>query len=690
MVIFFDVMLIDDDPVLNQPYVRRRQQLRDLVCTIPGRADLTMVKEINFSSSKAPKQLLEALATAFTQRWEGYVMKPCDDPYINFHDFELNTYRSCWFKLKRDYIKGVGDTADLAIVGAGYDAKEAKRLGITDLKWTYFHIGCLRNKDDVLHTGAKPHFIVLDAFNQSIAKADFKKLCQLGQFVAEKTDSSAAQDTFDFSIRSGLPCKMDTMFMKPFVFEVMGSGFDKPPNQDHFLLRFPRVVKVLWERNFKDAVSFDELQILAAEARATPEGDLSKEVSDWLERIRKSEPAKGSVVSFEKSQDNDSGSELALTASPHSSPQRGQVSGPPPFVRTDTAEMLPTERRLKSGQAASRLFASHSSTTNTSGTISPAPLGSSPTATRNAANKELSRPLQSSQRATASKRSVDLMDDENYPRASKKQCLGRSSESAINTMGGSSHPAKNPHYEECPSALSEITNSARQRRPHTRPETTTANAKGSPARLHLVRKMILGTEVKPWMKKREKPSPLSSSVRQTTASEDSSSPQSSSPFSARGFDSTMPSSPPPQDTVMPHRSPAIPNFSRCVTVLSPCISRIPYLTEDLLSPFNGTILGPDDISSLTALEGHDKQLVLLVESKRSSPTARFLQSLYPIIQQCRRTIEIWDWRALELKSQDGKGDKGGKKCFIGRMRMTGVTEATVEWASGPASVIDKG
>ena len=690
MIMFFDVMLIDDDAVLNQPYVCRRQRLRDLVHAIPGRADLAMVQEINFSSSKAPEQLLQALAVAFTQRWEGYVMKPCDDPYVNFHDFELNTYCSCWFKLKRDYIKGLGDTAELAIVGAGYDAKEAKRLGVAGLKWTYFHIGCLRNKDDVVRRGAKPNFIVLDAFNQSITKSDFTKLCQLGQFVAEKTASPVAKDTFDFSICSGLPCKMDTIFKKPFVFEVMGSGFDKPPNQDHFLLRFPRVVKILWDRKFIHAVSFDELQNLAAEARATPEGDLSADVFDWLERIKNSEPAKGSVLSWKDLQDNDSGSESVLTASPHNSPKRVKASQTALFVRTDTEELLPTERRLQSGEATSSPSSSHSATPDASEGTLPTPPGSSPKATRNVADKEPPRLPRSSQLPSVAKRSADVEDFENNPRASKKRCLERPSGSIVNRLDGSSNPAKDPHYKERTNALTEITNSARQHRADTRPETRTTNIKGALPRLDLVRKMTLGTEVKPYMKKREKPRPLSSSVRQTTASEDSTSPPSSSPFSARGLNSTMPLCPPVQTTVTLCRSLAVPNFSHCITVLSPCISKIPYLTEDLLPPFDGTVVAPGDTSSLIAPGNQYRQIVLLVESKRSKQTAQYLRSLYPVIQQCRRDMEIWDWRVLELKPHNVESGKNKKKCFIGRMRMTGVTEATVEWASGPASVIDNG
>lgn len=695
MIIFFDVMLVDDDTVMNQPYVRRRQRLQDLVQTIPGRADLATVQKINFSGSKAALQLLQALAVAFTQRWEGYVLKPCDDPYVNFDEYQHNRYRSCWFKLKRDYIKGLGDTADLAIVGAGYDAEAAKRLGLTGVKWTYFHVGCLQNKGDVLRTGAKPKFLVIDALNQSITKSDLKRLCQLGQFVAEPSASHAAQDSFDFSICSGLLCQMDTVFRKPFVFEVMGSGFDKPPNRDHFTLRFPRVVKILWDKTFMDAVCFDELQVLATEARAVPEGDISSEVSDWLERIRTSESGKGSVLSWGHSQDNDSGCELVLTSPTQSPRSNTRPSKTDLFIRTDTEELVPIEMRLKSGQLKSRPSLPHSSMTDATGTTLLTPADTSPKNTCSVAEKQASRRPRSSQLPTASKRKADLENIEKNPRTSKRRCFLRPSDSVTDKLDSSPSEPKNLNCEGYTSALSEITNSARQYRPTTRHQTTTMNSKGQPRRLALVRKMTLGTEVKPYMNKKEKPPPLSSSVRETTVSEDSSSPRSPSSFSACAFNSTMPSSPPPQAAVPPSRTQAIPDFSNCITVLSPCISQTPYLTEDLLTPFDGIVLSSADISSLTASQSHDKQIILLVESRRSNPTGRFLRSLYPTLRQCRQTIEIWDWRVLEPKvhgaregGDNGKG-KGRTKCFIGRMQMTGVTEARIEWASGPASVFDR-
>lgn len=44
-----------------------------------------------------------------------------------------------------DYIAGLGDTADFAIVGGHRDAKDEQELGIEKLWWTSFYIGCLND-----------------------------------------------------------------------------------------------------------------------------------------------------------------------------------------------------------------------------------------------------------------------------------------------------------------------------------------------------------------------------------------------------------------------------------------------------------------------------------------------------------------------------------------------------------------
>ena len=112
-----------------------------------------------------------------TRRWEGLVLKGCDDPF-----FSLDGTR--FIKLKKDYIMGLGDIADLAIIGGRCDTMNEQELNISRLQWTSFFISCLENKDEVRRSNAKPHLRILDAVSHhNILKIDIRYLNKQGNFV---------------------------------------------------------------------------------------------------------------------------------------------------------------------------------------------------------------------------------------------------------------------------------------------------------------------------------------------------------------------------------------------------------------------------------------------------------------------------------------------------------------------------
>lgn len=62
------------------------------------------------------------------------MLKGCDDPY-----FSLDSAKA-FIKLKKDYIAGLGDTANFTIVGGHRDAKYEQEFGIGKLWWTSYYI----------------------------------------------------------------------------------------------------------------------------------------------------------------------------------------------------------------------------------------------------------------------------------------------------------------------------------------------------------------------------------------------------------------------------------------------------------------------------------------------------------------------------------------------------------------------
>jgi DNA ligase-4 len=283
MIMFYDLLLLDDTVSIRETHENRHRQLCTLVDRMTGRVDVTSCKIIDFSSPNAPELLGEIFARAIVQRWEGLVLKGCDDPY-----FSLNSAKA-FIKLKKDYIPGLGDTADFAIVGGHRDARDEQELGIGKLWWTSFYIGCLENKDEICRSGAKPRFRIIDRIGRhGISKDDILHLNRHGYF--ERVSFAISITEFDVKFDQGQQLQPAELFKHPFAVELVGAGFDKPANARYFALRFPRVLKIHQDRTFKDTVSFNELQELAERSMEVPADNWSEEEMHWLEKLQKANP----------------------------------------------------------------------------------------------------------------------------------------------------------------------------------------------------------------------------------------------------------------------------------------------------------------------------------------------------------------------------------------------------------------
>jgi DNA ligase-4 len=206
------------------------------------------------------------------------VLKGCDDPYFSFNG------NRPFIKLKKDYIPGLGDTADFAIIGGRRNAKDEHELGIGSLWWTSFYIGCIENKDEVYRFNAKPRFHIIDTVDRhGISKETITYLNRHGYFT--RAPFAKSMPEFDVVFEAVRRLQPVELFKHPFVVEVVGAGFDKPANVGYFALRFPRVLKVHEDRSFWDTISFKELQEMAQRCLETPDNGEEEEKS-WLGRLR--------------------------------------------------------------------------------------------------------------------------------------------------------------------------------------------------------------------------------------------------------------------------------------------------------------------------------------------------------------------------------------------------------------------
>ncbi|EXJ91963.1 hypothetical protein A1O3_00513 [Capronia epimyces CBS 606.96] len=280
MIVFYDILLLDDKVLSNEPHNERRMLLEGIVRSIEGEAEIGHRKVINFASRSAKSELREFFAHAINERWEGFVLKGCKDPYLSWGE------RSSVIKLKKDYIAGLGDTVDLCIVGGRRDQTVVDELKVGELSWTAFHLACLENREAVRRFNAKPVFRILDVLSyHNLSRDNILYLNRRGQFV--QTSYSEITPHLDVRIDQKGIRPPTALFKKPFVVEVMGAGFEKPSNTSYFTLRFPRAlnIKLHMDRSVVETNTFEEVQELAHKSLTAPTDPEDLEEAGWLRRL---------------------------------------------------------------------------------------------------------------------------------------------------------------------------------------------------------------------------------------------------------------------------------------------------------------------------------------------------------------------------------------------------------------------
>ena len=284
-IVFFDLLLLDDEITMNNPIEKRRMWLREIYKKIGGRAWSAEWKVVDFSDAKsARKRLTEQFAASIAERCEGLILKPCS--LQSYFAFVSDVDGGCQhnIKLKKDYISDLGDEADFAVVGGTYNAQQAQKTGIDGLKWTDFHLGCLLNKADVLRFDARPRFKIVGTIQQDqcIPKPILQAANAIGNFTAKSYKREEPPTTFDLEHDPSL--QIQYVFETPLVLEVLGSGFEKPCNSTFLMLRHPRVKKLHEDRTWKDCISMQELQEQAYAARSAGASE-SQETREWIEKL---------------------------------------------------------------------------------------------------------------------------------------------------------------------------------------------------------------------------------------------------------------------------------------------------------------------------------------------------------------------------------------------------------------------
>ena len=662
MIVFYDIMLVDEKAVMNLPYSERRWWLTRVVTSISGRADINPYQTLDFSISSGLNDLQEALAAAFAKEWEGIVLKTLDEPFLNLKPQACGSYPCCRIKLKKDYIAGLGDTADLAIVGAGYKASDSAKLHNSRLRWTHFFIGCLRNKREVIERSDTPHFQLVGVVSRGcISLPNLQTLNDFGQFQAI---SASAPQLSEYMALSG-SCDGPPVlvaFKQPFVVEVMGSGFDKNPNCGYFMIRFPRILKIHQDRTYEDTASLDELQEMAAMARSTLSEDESQDFNSWMARLEIAERGiKNKRLPWDDSQDLESGLDdvMAAPAINTSDMIRADI----PSTQGSAGHSMPSQQQV-------------------------APL------TTTAGLEATSEPMIPSSR----KRTAESSDDLRNRLAQKKVKISERSTPNRTSPGAS----RKSSWQLARQPLGEIFNSATLPRAPTlqKLEQTQWQPRNS---LELVPQLEEGSKKHRTIKqKRPYPKSVAStnSPCTTIGSWASQSTNASGLVNEEGHTSAAESV---VSGLQPHNmlesarakivsKTDVPDFSRCQVILSPCLVGHPQLSQAL-----GQLeiqAKPLQINTAPALDGLwrrdclGRDIVLLVEPKHAHATLTVLQSLVILVASLKNAnVSVWDWRLVgKLSAGFPTGnDEHGKlqKYYYAIMELEeGTDMVQVEWRGG--------
>lgn len=295
MIVFFDVLVLDDKRIMRSGLQTRRDVLRRLVQKIPGRAIRSEWTLIDFGNDDGIVNLKQKFAESLAHRQEGLVLKPLHAPYFLLVSNIGHRNPGYFIKMKKDYLADMGgerDLGDFAVIGASFDAQLAPKSSIKPLHWTHFYLGCLVTRREGLTSASKNIFKVVGSVSvdKCIPKADAKWLNENGRLHEVPIQKTAASSGFSIVQTRGYGPRMTVAFKKPFVVEILGGGYEKLQNESFEMLRHPRVIKIHHDRTWEDAVTMADLERMAAEKWEVPDADKldqhAKDVAVLVTRYR--------------------------------------------------------------------------------------------------------------------------------------------------------------------------------------------------------------------------------------------------------------------------------------------------------------------------------------------------------------------------------------------------------------------
>ncbi|KZV64398.1 hypothetical protein PENSPDRAFT_656587 [Peniophora sp. CONT] len=272
--VFFDILLLDSQPLHHLPYHVRRANLEQTINVKHGYSMLAARQRIQIRGpngvprmSAANAELRRIFSEHVADYEEGVVLKADESQY--------REVRRPWVKLKKDYVPGYGDCLDMAVVGAGWNKERGRELRVAPSTFTTFYLGALTNSEELARDRVRPSFAVyftvsygparsaLEDINITVQQADHVKYVEAVQ--------SPSALPYTFTLAPGLDSP-EIMLTTPRLAEIYGAGFSKAVGSKIYELRWPRLTKMhrAEEREWREGQTLEEIQRIAHEVVGRP------------------------------------------------------------------------------------------------------------------------------------------------------------------------------------------------------------------------------------------------------------------------------------------------------------------------------------------------------------------------------------------------------------------------------------
>eukprot|EP01062_Namystynia_karyoxenos_P058924 TRINITY_DN5036_c1_g1_i7.p1 TRINITY_DN5036_c1_g1~~TRINITY_DN5036_c1_g1_i7.p1 ORF type:complete len:1159 (+),score=375.54 TRINITY_DN5036_c1_g1_i7:75-3551(+) len=246
-IFLFDILFLNGESLIKEPLEARRALLCEHVAVERNRVMVSQLQPIRGSPKEQDAQLRHHLRYAIVEGLEGLVVKDVRSCY------EPNARH--WIKVKRDYLSGMADTADLVVLG-GYFGSGSKG-GIMST----FLMGCLDRAASA--QGTAPRWKTVSRVANGHDDATLAKVnAELRPQMEEIRRKPAACPRWLHCHNSHLPDLVVKDPTKAPVWEVMGAELtvSKTHTADGICFRFPRVVRIRDDKTWESATDLAQLR----------------------------------------------------------------------------------------------------------------------------------------------------------------------------------------------------------------------------------------------------------------------------------------------------------------------------------------------------------------------------------------------------------------------------------------------